>query len=133
MPASAKILARSVKNPKKGAKTKLGKKQISKTKQGLETAKRMKDKIGDIKKAKKSEPIDEDIESNEDSEGENLNIKKVKTNGAISADMIKGDNFFAQDNEINETIDEKKLRMTKALIKELGEETKDKEDFFHQL
>ena len=93
----------------------------------------MKDKINDMKKASKKDLLDEDIESNEDSEGENLNMKKLKTNGAISADMIKGDGFFAQENDVNETTDEKRLRMTKALIKELGEETKDKEDFFHQL
>lgn len=47
--------------------------------------------------------------------------------------MIKDDAFFAQEAIANETVDEKRLRMTKKLIKELGEETHDKEDFFHQL
>ena len=57
--------------------------------------------------------------------------KKAKANGAISADMIHGDAFFGGDE--NESPDEKRLRMTKALIKELGEETKEKENFFHGL
>jgi len=59
--------------------------------------------------------------------------KKPKTGGAISADMIHGDAFFQAEDDENESPDEKRLRMTKALIKELGEETKEKENFFHGL
>jgi hypothetical protein len=125
MPASSKILARSVKKAKKP----LGKKQIQKTNQGVDTANRMKKKISEMKASKKK---DEDIESNEDSYEDEVE-KKPKTAGAISADMVHGDAFFQGDEDENESPDEKRLRMTKALIKELGEETKEKENFFHGL
>jgi hypothetical protein len=46
--------------------------------------------------------------------------------------MINGDPFFEGENE-NETGEEKRLKMTKKLIKELGEETKNNDDFFYNL
>ena len=55
-------------------------------------------------------------------------------NGAIS--QIDKDPFFAKDqDDENENADERRLKLTKKLIKELGEETKDKEkeDFFINL
>ena len=107
----------------------IAKKQIQKTNQGVDTANRMKKKISEMKASKKK---DEDIESNEDSYEDEVE-KKPKANGAISADMIHGDAFFQGDEDENESPDEKRLRMTKALIKELGEETKEKENFFHGL
>jgi ribosomal RNA-processing protein 9 len=113
----------------KKAKKPLAKKQIQKTNQGVDTANRMKKKISEMKASKKK---DEDIESNEDSYEDEAE-KKPKTAGAISADMIRGDAFFQGDEDENESPDEKRLRMTKALIKELGEETKEKENFFHGL
>ena len=49
MPASSKILARNVKKAKKP----ITKKQIQKTNQGVDTANRMKKKIGEMKASKK--------------------------------------------------------------------------------
>ena len=49
MPASSKILARSVKKVKKPT----AKKQIQKINQGVDTANRMKKKIGELKASKK--------------------------------------------------------------------------------
>jgi hypothetical protein len=47
--------------------------------------------------------------------------------------MISGDAFFAQGEDENETAEEKRLRMTKKLISELGEESKKNDDFFFNL
>lgn len=45
--------------------------------------------------------------------------------------MVQGDNFFVQDE--NETAEEKRLRMTKKLISELGEDHKTADDFIYNL
>jgi peptide methionine sulfoxide reductase MsrA len=109
-----KILARSVK--KKGASA--PKKQISKTKQGVDTAAKMRSKIQNLKN-------DEEIHSASEDEEQEKQFK-----GAITEDIAVVDPFFD-----NENADEKRLRMTKKLIKTLGEEQKneDKEDFFSGL
>jgi len=58
----------------------------------------------------------------------------VKKDGAVTRDMIAGDAFFgAGADDENETAEEKRLRMTKKLIAELGEETKKNDDFFFNL
>jgi hypothetical protein len=60
----------------------------------------------------------------------------LKKDGAITEDMnIKGTSgFFAEEEEdINETAEEKRLKTTKKLIKDLDEETKNNGDFFHNL
>jgi hypothetical protein len=47
----------------------------------------------------------------------------------VTSDLVQADPFFNK-NEETETAEEKRLRMTKKLIKELGEETKTNDDFF---
>ena len=66
---------------------------------------------------------DEDIASVSEDE-----VQEKQFKGAVTEDL--NDPFFETENA-----DEKRLRMTKKLIKNLGEETKeeDKEDFFTSL
>ena len=83
-----------------------------------------------MKTARKAARDDEEIESGSD--GEDMffeaNEQKKQQNGAISADLAN-DAFFE-----NETAEEKRLKMNKALLKELGEEKKDeRDDFFVNL
>jgi hypothetical protein len=71
---------------------------------------------------------DEDIASASDEYEEE---QEKKFNGAVTEDLVPNDPFFE-----NENADEKRLRMTKKLIKNLGEEQKnqdEKEDFFTSL
>ena len=87
---------------------------------------------------KKQKKEDEEIVSAGDSEelGEDYidSKNKLREGGAISQDLIN-DPFFAQQDAENETAEEKRLRMTKKLIRKLDEEqgSKEKEDFFHNL
>ena len=108
-----KIISRSVK-PKKFVKKE---KQISKTKQGVDTAAKMREKISKMKE-------DEDIASVSEDE-----VQEKQLKGAVTGDLNE-DPFFDKENA-----DEKRLRMTKKLIKNLGEEQKneEKEDFFASL
>lgn len=83
----------------------------------------------------RSQKVDEEIASvdSEDVSESQANHKENK-NGAIS--QIDKDPFFAKDeDDENENADERRLKLTKKLIKELGEETKnkEKEDFFINL
>ena len=83
-----------------------------------------------MKTARKAAKEDEEIDSGSD--GEDLffeaNEQKKQHNGAITAE-IANDAFFE-----NETAEEKRLKMTKALLKELGEEKKEeRDDFFVNL
>ena len=112
-----KILSRSVK--KKGPSA--PNKQISKTKQGVDTAKKMREKIQKMKKD------DEEVHSDA---SDDLEVQEKQFKGAITEDLANADPFFD-----NENADEKRLRMTKKLIKTLGEEQKneEKEDFFSGL
>lgn len=94
-------------------------KQISKpkTKAGLDTAKRMRDKIKSTQQ-----------ESEEESDLEFKAKSALRKDGAVTSDLVHQDPFFNQDE--TETAEEKRLRITKKLIKELGEETKTNDDFF---
>lgn len=76
-----------------------------------------------IQKMKKDEEIHSDA-------SDDLEVQEKQFKGAITEDLVTNDPFFE-----NENADEKRLRMTKKLIKELGEEEKneDKEDFFTSL
>lgn len=109
-----KIISRSV-NAKKlgGSKPK----QIQKNKQGVETAAKMREKIQKMQK-------DEEVVSDA---SDFVQEQEKKFKGAVTEDLVPNDPFFE-----NENADEKRLRMTKKLIKELGEEQKneEKEDFF---
>ena len=103
----------------------------------------MRDKLTSMKRSKRDEEIKSDREDNEDAL---LNIDsdderrqkqgKLRSGGAVTADLIN-DPFFAQAEgaEENETAEEKRLRHTKHLIKQLGEDQKDKDkvDFFANL
>jgi hypothetical protein len=83
-----------------------------------------------MKASSKKAALDEDIESESDNDELffEANEKTKQKNGAISAD-IANDAFFD-----NETPEEKRLRMTKALLRELGEEKKEeRDDFFVNL
>jgi hypothetical protein len=60
------------------------------------------------------------------------NRPNFRKDGAVTQDMVDGDDFFATKDE-NETAEEKRLRMTKKIIADLGEETKNNEDFFFNL
>ena len=72
--------------------------------------------------------MDFDVSGSETSDEEFRGQKKVKTTGAVT----EGDGFFAEGHE-NETVEEKRLRATKKLIKDLGEETKNNDEFFVNL
>lgn len=85
----------------------------------------------------KKKKEDEEVASG-DSASEHLNYdsqdEKKGKDGAITE--VDKDPFFAgKDEDDNENADERRLKMTKKLIKELGEESKDKEkeDFFMNL
>ena len=144
MPTSNKLLVRSAqkqKNAKKGALVKRGSKQISKTNQGEDVAKRMREKMTKMKVSKKADEIDSDRADGEgeawmDSDDEQKRQSKLRQGGAVTADLVD-DPFFASGQELdeNETAEEKRLRMTKKLIQQLGEEQKDqeKDDFFMNL
>ena len=52
--------------------------------------------------------------------------------GKKGSALTKADPFFAAE-AINETGEEKRLRMTKKIIADLGEETKNNDEFFYNL
>jgi len=76
---------------------------------------------------------DLDIVSDDGSIGEERVKDNLKKDGAVTRDMIQGDPFFATGEDENETAEEKRLKMTKKLIKDLGEESKNNDDFFFNL
>ena len=72
---------------------------------------------------------DEDIESVSDEEEMFFDANKKQAQTGAITDDIANDAFFE-----NETAEEKRLKMTKALLKELGEEKKEeRDDFFMNL
>ena len=91
-----------------------------------------------MKSSKNDDEIDSDRADEAawpDSDGDHKR-GKVRQGGAITADLV-ADPFFAGDQaeDVNETAEEKRLRMSKKLIAQLDEEQKDedKEDFFMNL
>lgn len=97
----------------------------------MDTAKLIRKKISEGKSTKNDEEIDSG-DSADDWQAQGDGIKNK--DGAIS--QIDKDPFFAKEQEDeNENADERRLKLTKKLIKELGEESKDKEksDFFVNL
>ena len=81
--------------------------------------------------------MDVNISGSDTSEGDmgddsNRKQKTLKASGAVTEDIVRGNPFFAGEDE-NETPEEKRLRMTKKLINDLGEETKNNDDFFMNL
>jgi len=90
----------------------------------------MRAKLASMKKQKKDIEI-ESGDSDEDFDQPQRDI--IKKDGAVTRDMISGDNFFVKGEDENETAEEKRLRMTKKLISELGEESKKNDDFFFNL
>lgn len=84
----------------------------------------------------KKQKEDEDIASGDSAdEWAELEDQNGKTRGDGAIEDVDKDPFFAGDEDDNENADERRLKLTKKLIKELGEETKDKEkeDFFVNL
>lgn len=104
------------------------------TKIGQVTAKRMRDKAQGQKEKQRPKGFDEEIDSDiaEDiDEGDHQMVNEEKRKNRMG---IAGDSFFDNpDAEKNETIEERRLRMTKALLAELQQPNAAKDDFFESL
>ena len=99
----------------------------------------MREKMAKMKASKKDHDIDSDGADGDDayadSDEEQQRRGKLRKDGAITADLVDDPFFAGQELDENETAEEKRLRMTKKLIKQLDEEQKDteKDDFFMNL
>lgn len=97
------------------------------TKIGAATAKRM------TQKNERKRPKDFDEEIDSDDLGEDIDQEEVQEKQKGKA--IESDPFFAENAQIekNETIEERRLRMTKKLLEELKTDIPMKDDFFENL
>ncbi len=98
---------------------------------GEATAKKMQEKAQQKRRPKDfDEEIDSDMADNEEEEYQDNKKRLTKS--------IQDDPFFqngeAQVEDVNETIEEKRLKMTKKLLEELQQDAgKEKDDFFEAL
>eukprot|EP00347_Sterkiella_histriomuscorum_P001221 403372861 len=110
-----------------------GGKNKNSSKIGEATAKKMMNKVNERKEKRRSKTMEEEIDSDiaddidMQEEGDDKQFKNA--GGALSSDP-----FFAQSTEDqNETVEERKMRMTKQLLQELQAPDAQQNDFFETL